>query len=290
MPINNMGWLLTALGGLGGYFSNLPQTGTSTGNSNGNTNSSGFTQGTTTSSGKTSNTNVTNPNINPDDLAFYNSIRDKYTGLLNTDPDLSGYKAGGISDINHATDLQRQSMMERNAASGISGPAAGANLNNLDANRFSQITKFNQGIPLLANQLKQTTLTNALNAFSAMPKGTTSTSNGTTDTTDVTNILNGSSSTTQGNSTTVQNTGSQKSAIGAGVSSAGTILALLTGLIHGGKSTPQTGDNGQQDAVNSWFNNLSPEQQQQINDLLNGQDLIVGNQPGQTISGIRPSI
>lgn len=116
---------------------------------------------------KTTSTPIIADNMQP----LQQNIIDKYMAYLNEDPNLTGYQSKGISDINKSSMFQKQNAEENMAARGVSGPAAAANLNNIDAQRFSKITSFNQGIPLLARDLKDKALTSAGNYFNASPRG-----------------------------------------------------------------------------------------------------------------------
>lgn len=157
-------FILPALSLLGGVLGNRKQT-TDTAFNN-----------TSTSQGSYANMGQSGSQVHtaydPNDLNYFNSIRDKYTKLMNTDPDLSGYAAQGIADINRSAGAQNRNLEESLAARGIGGPQAAGLAANNDARRFSDITRFRQGIPLLSRQMQEDTLGKALTAFGMAPKDT----------------------------------------------------------------------------------------------------------------------
>lgn len=96
----------------------------------------------------------------------------KSQGQLLQDPDLSGYGASQTDLINRNSDLERKRLLELLAARGVSGPAVGFAEGNLERDRFSDITKLNQSLPLLARSLKSDAIatgTNLLNAGGKQP-------------------------------------------------------------------------------------------------------------------------
>lgn len=161
LPLIPLG--IAALSGLGGMLGNREQTTKSTQNTQTNANNS-FANANTTQ-------NRIAPDIDPASQQFYNQIRDKYTGLMNNDPNMAGYTATGIQDINRLSDLEQQSSLENMAQRGQTGPIMGAMKNAQNSQRFGNIARFKQGIPLMARQLQEDTLGKAIGAFSAMPKG-----------------------------------------------------------------------------------------------------------------------
>ncbi len=91
------------------------------------------------------------------------------TNYLNMMPGTAGYNqylAGGIRNINQNTDLQRQGLNSILASRGISGPAAGTALGNLENQRFGNITQWQQQAPFMALQP-------AAQFFSQIPFGRT---------------------------------------------------------------------------------------------------------------------
>lgn len=157
-------WIIQGLGFLGGILGNRGQKQQQTSQTQSNSGSNFKTSNATGSS--------VNPLLAPGYAEYINNIKDKYLGLINTDPNLTGYTASGVSDINNTSNAQRAAIEANLASRGVTGPAASTSLNANDANRFANITKFKQTIPLLSRQLQQDTLDKALGVFNAMPRGT----------------------------------------------------------------------------------------------------------------------
>lgn len=88
----------------------------------------------------------------------------KQQSSLFQDPNLAGYQASQVNNINANSDLERQRLLEILASRGVSGPAVGFAEANLDRNRFSDITRLQQSIPLLSRSLK----TEAINSGNAL--------------------------------------------------------------------------------------------------------------------------
>lgn len=119
-------------------------------------------------------TQTSTTNLTPEQQALLKQLQEQQTNLsLGTD--LSGYEAGQVSDINHSRALQLQKLQETMALHGITGPAAGAAESNVDSQRFADITKLHQQIPLLQRQQQQDSLNSGLSLFTAMPRSTTTT-------------------------------------------------------------------------------------------------------------------
>lgn len=74
---------------------------------------------------------------------------------VNRDPDLRGFEASGIRNINRGSELERTSLEGILAALGIQGPAAGSAIGGIERNRFSDVTNFRNEIPLLRKQLRE---------------------------------------------------------------------------------------------------------------------------------------
>ena len=122
-------------------------------------------------------TSTSVPNVQPILQPLQQNLVDSYTkSLLGTD--LTGYTASGVDDINSQSAIQKQNAMETAAARGVQGPAVDTSLNNIDASRSSQVSKFRQSIPLLQNTLQQAALSNAGNFFNNNKTGLTTTNSG----------------------------------------------------------------------------------------------------------------
>ena len=123
---------------------------------------------------KETTTQTTGTNLTPEQAALLKSIQDQYANL-NKDPNLSGYEAGQVSDINHLAALHLQNVQENAAQRGITGDALGNAENAVDSQRFSDIVKLHQQIPLLQNQIQSQNINTGLGVFGATPKNTIST-------------------------------------------------------------------------------------------------------------------
>ena len=124
-------------------------------------------------------TTTQNPNLPKDAQDLRGNIVSQYQGLLNQDPNLSGYESSGLSQINQGFEDQRKTLEGNLAARGITGPAAETAMQNLENQRFSQGTQFRNQIPLLQTQMKSDILGKAMGGFTGlMPSyGVTSTQN-----------------------------------------------------------------------------------------------------------------
>lgn len=202
---------ISGLGALGGLFGNRSQTQKTTQNQQ-------FAN-TGTSNIYNQAGSQTHTAYDPADLAYYNSIRDKYTNLMNTDPNLAGYQAAGLQDINRRYNLNSQGLNERLAASGQNGPALAANMANQNAGRFAESTRFRNSVPLLARTMQEDTLGKALTAFGMAPKDI------------YTDSFSGTNSTTN-ESGTSSGTGTQTTPgnmLGGGLGSLANLLAFFYG-------------------------------------------------------------
>lgn len=137
-------------------------------------------------------TSTTTPNLDPTTMGFRDQIINNYMSSIANPLDTHGYEASGIDDINHLSELQAQKTKENLAARGVRGPAEAFALNNVDANRFSNITKFKQSVPLLRQKMESDILANAGNFFSAIPHGTTQSTKSTGEQTTPGNVAAGS--------------------------------------------------------------------------------------------------
>jgi hypothetical protein len=118
-------------------------------------------------------------NLSPEDFTFMDTIRNRYTNLLNN-PDISGYMGQEVNNINRNYAAAGNNAQEILAARGITGgPASATSAINNDQNRIRDITQFQNNAPLLQRSLYEDTLGKAVNAFSQFPKDTYSDSTNT---------------------------------------------------------------------------------------------------------------
>ena len=154
-----MGWvapLMMGISGLGGLFGNRQQ------QQNQNINTSGSQTGGYTGS--------TTPNLNPQAQGLLDPMISKYMSMLGG-TDLSGYQAGGVSDINKMANICNQNIQENLASRGVFGPAASTAYAGSEGQRTGDISKFNQSIPLLQQQLTQQALQTGQGLFNMIPYG-----------------------------------------------------------------------------------------------------------------------
>lgn len=117
---------------------------------------------------------TTRYDLDPQTQQFLNEIMGRYRQGLN--PDLRGYEAQGLQNINRGADLQQQALSNIMATRGLSrSPVAGAGAGNIDNQRFAQSTQFRNSLPLLQNQMQQENLAAAGNFFQAIPKNISTT-------------------------------------------------------------------------------------------------------------------
>lgn len=248
---DQMNLLLTGLGGAAGGFPSVSSTnGTASSTSSGTTNSSSSQNlqsflntlanisGKSTSNG-TSTGQVTGGFADPGTAALSQKMAAAFSGLVN--PNLSGYQSQGIESINHNSQITDKAQQEALAARGLStSPIAGAVAAGEQANRVGQINNFQQGIPLLKNQLALANL-NAGNGFLATAPKTSTTSGTTSETgtsqqTSESNQMGTSSgatntgTTTNQSGSTIQNSNDKKGGgLGGIFGGLGAVLATLFG-------------------------------------------------------------
>lgn len=91
-------------------------------------------------------------------------------------PDLSGYTANGLQNINQASALKSKTASNIVASRGLSfSPSSVQNLINPEADRLQQSSQFLSTIPLLKRQFEQQNLDQLMQSFGIMPKGSTTT-------------------------------------------------------------------------------------------------------------------
>jgi hypothetical protein len=108
---------------------------------------------------------TTTPNLTPEMKA----LREAITGEASKMADVNGIYAGQVSDINHTRDLQKQQLMENFAQRGVTGPAYDAAVGHVDDQRFSDVIKAKQQLPLLRAQL----LGSSAGILNSLPVGST---------------------------------------------------------------------------------------------------------------------
>lgn len=112
-----------------------------------------------------------------------NPLRDQivqaYMSQIQNPMDFSGYAASGISNINKNAQAAKKKTAESLSARGISGPALDFALTRVDNQRFSDVTNFQNELPLMKQNLQNQILQNAGAYLSTNPFGTTSVGKGT---------------------------------------------------------------------------------------------------------------
>jgi hypothetical protein len=97
-------------------------------------------------------------------------------------PDLGGYEASGISNINKGYGLVQQNLENSLTARGLNdSPVAGAGLTRLQMGRAGDITNFQNTIPLLKDQYQRNNLQDAI-ALLTQGRGSATTGTTATDT------------------------------------------------------------------------------------------------------------
>ncbi len=103
--------------------------------------------------------------------AFRDKLLDQYNTALNTDPDMSGYQANALEDINRGAGLQDQALQANLAARGITGPAAATASAGVQDQRFARSIALKNTVPLLAQDRRNAILQQAGGFFSSLPVG-----------------------------------------------------------------------------------------------------------------------
>ena len=155
-----MGWTAAigaGLGALGGLFPKTTTTTTSQNNQFQNQQNAQFQSG-----------GFTTPTFDPNSEVLRKNLINTTLGNLNQDPNLEGYKAQGLQQINESGAASQQALQQSLAARGLSysgGPAS----TQLEVGRFGQQSNFLNQIPLLRQQLMQQKIQQALDTFKAQP-------------------------------------------------------------------------------------------------------------------------
>lgn len=149
------------LGGLGGLFGSKPKSVTT------NSNQTSETEGDFSSSTSPVLSDMQSMLAN----LFGNGLADRYRA---GPTDLSGYEAGGLSEINKGADLKSKIISNTLASRGLSySPYAGAQLAQPESERVGQGVDFLNQMPLLQRQLQQQDLSGLIQGFGALPTGST---------------------------------------------------------------------------------------------------------------------
>ena len=176
--LTNLLPLLMILGMAGAFPSNYEKSGTSdtTTDTKGTSNLDTILNTFLNSSQQSSGVTGTTPTLSPETQDFMNKLMTKYNAQAA--PSLTGYEAQQTNNINTGANAQSQAVNNILAARGLStSPAAATAEAGLQQNRLNQITNMQQGLPLLKNQLDLQNLAGASAFFSAIPKGSITTTN-----------------------------------------------------------------------------------------------------------------
>ena len=132
--------ILSALSGIGGFLGNQPQKSSATNQS----------------SSASSSNSTTTPDYDPLNLSLRDTLLDKYRQSLDQDPDLSGYKAQGIAQIQSADDARTNAIKNSLASRGLSySPIAAIAPSLSHGQEVGDISSFINSVPLLADSLRQ---------------------------------------------------------------------------------------------------------------------------------------
>jgi hypothetical protein len=124
----------------------------------------------------TNRTSTTTPLLDPLHQSLQNTLMQGANANLQ-DPNLQGYTANGMANINAGANAQQKIMSNTLAARGLSdSPIAAGALGQADQNRINQQTQFQNGIPLLANEVRNQNLNTATRVNATSPYGTNTTS------------------------------------------------------------------------------------------------------------------
>jgi hypothetical protein len=116
-----------------------------------------------------------NIEIDPSVSAARDSVFSGFQGILDTDPDLSGFLANSMQNRNKGAQIEERNLSERLAQRGIFGPAREVSLAGVDSRRIAGNVQDQNSLPLLARQLREGTLTGFGTAVADAPFGSTST-------------------------------------------------------------------------------------------------------------------
>ncbi len=144
-------------------------------------------------------TSTSTPTIAPEYKTLADLLRTRAQQRLQSSTDLSGFTANGISGINNAYGGASTALNNSLTARGLAtSPVAGTGETNLQLGRAGSIAQFLNSVPLLQRQFQNEDQNAATNLISQLGRGTSTVGAG--------------------------------SAVGAGLGSAGELLAYLNGL------------------------------------------------------------
>lgn len=212
------------IGGIAGLFGGGPQQKTQT-------------SGTITNSGSSSNTNTSTPNFSPLQQALISQFTRGASDLYDQSADLSGYAGQGLKTINSGAQLSNNILRNTLASRGMSySPAAGTALTQDELNRQNQGSSFLSSLPLLQRQLQSQSLNQLMQAFGAIPTGSTSTGNSQSNSTQTQQGMN----LVSGNPTAGAIAGAGAGLLGPNQSGTGSNLGDLLNMFFpkGGRSQP----------------------------------------------------
>lgn len=173
MPFPLIPLVTAGISGLAGLFGGKKQ----------NVPSEQYNNSTSTNTGSqnTSNFSFQNPELSQGQRDLSNAaIADVIRRFRNGGPDLSGFAAGGLREINNAGDIQNKILDNILASRGQTfSPSASFSKAALESSRIGEGTRFLQTVPLVQRQFQQENLDNILNVFRSLP--TAYTSGGTTN-------------------------------------------------------------------------------------------------------------
>lgn len=130
----------------------------------------------------TNSTNTSTPDLTGQQQFLENLIGDSAVNQVKAGaPDLSGYAANGLQNINTAADIKSKTASNILASRGLSfSPSGVQNLINPENDRLQQSTQLLNTLPLLQRQFQQQNLDQLMQSFGIMPKGSTTTGTSTT--------------------------------------------------------------------------------------------------------------
>lgn len=112
------------------------------------------------------------PDYDPKNLIFRDRLINETLGDLESNSDLSGYTASGLSQINTASNQRQQALKNALASRGQSySPVSVTAPFAVESARYGDSANFLNSIPLLQRQLRQQSLQTALDYQSRLPVG-----------------------------------------------------------------------------------------------------------------------
>jgi len=153
---------LSGISALAGLFGGRKQQQQSTSTSN------------STSGGSSSYDNLSSPELSQGQLDLSRLFTDALINKFNAGPaDLSGYEAGGLKNINRASDIKSQLLSNIMSQRGLSySPAAASASAQQENDRVAQSTDFLNTIPLLKKQFEDKNIQDLISGFGALPTAT----------------------------------------------------------------------------------------------------------------------